>query len=139
MEVFKIVFVHTRTILLISEEQNLRDILEACLIDLGGWQVLTADDILAGFQQVVFTKPDAIILVMSKFGRDGFMFLKQLRTNSLTQVIPILLMISGAKWMDLDLFQEYQVAGIIDYEIDPVILPYRIANLLGWDDNAQLN
>ncbi len=139
MEILEIVFVNTKTVLLISSEENLRDVLQACLSDLGGWQVLTADDILAGFRQTVLTQPDAIILVMSKFGRDGFMFLKQLRINPLTQTIPILLMMSGAKWMDIELFEQYQISGIIDYEIDPVILHYRVASLLDWDDKLQLN
>jgi CheY-like chemotaxis protein len=139
MEILTVVFVNTKTVLLISSEQNLRDVLQACLSDLGGWQVLTADDLLAGLRQAALTQPDAIILVMSKFGREGFMFLKQLRTNSLTQIIPIVLIISGAKWMDLELFEEYQVAGIIDYEIDPITLPYQLATLLSWDENAQLN
>jgi DNA-binding response OmpR family regulator len=139
MKFLQVVSVNTKTVLLISSEQNLRDVLQACLSDLAGWQVLSADDILAGLRQAEITQPDAIVLVMSKFGRDGFMFLKQLRTNSLTQKIPIVLMISGAKWMDLELFEEYQVAGIIDYEIDPVILPFRVASLLGWDEHTQLN
>ncbi len=139
MEILEIVSVNTKTVLLISSEENLRDVLQACLSDFGGWKVLTADDILAGFQQTVLTQPDVIILVMSKFGRDGFMFLKQLRINPLTQTIPIILMISGAKWMDIELFEEYQIAGIIDYGIDPIILPYRIASLLDWDDKIQLN
>lgn len=139
MEVLNVVSVNTKTILLISSEQNLRDVLEACLLDLAGWQVLTAEDLLAGLGQAALDQPDAIILVMSKFGRDGFMFLQQLRKNTLTQEIPILLMISGAKWMDMELFEEYQVTGIIDDEIDPVMLPYRVANLLGWDDRDLLN
>lgn len=126
-------------VLLISREQNLRDVLEACLIDLAGWQVLTAEDLLGGLGQASLNQPDAIILVMPKFGRDGFMFLKQLRRNSLTQTIPIVLIISGAKWMAIELFEEYQVTGIIDDEIDPIMLPHRVANLLGWDLGSQLN
>ncbi|HBE17116.1 MAG TPA: response regulator [Cyanobacteria bacterium UBA11149] len=139
MEILNVVSVNTKTVLLISSEQNLRDVLEACLIDLAGWQVLTAEDLLAGLGQAALDQPDAIILVMSKFGRDGFMFLQQLRKNTLTQEIPIVIMISGSKWMDMELFEKYRVTGIIDYEIDPVILPHQVANLLGWEDRYRLN
>ena len=130
----------TKTILLINSEPNAREVMQACLSDLGGWNVLTAGSWLEGLQQgALHHPPDAIILELSNTGKNEFRVLEQLRAQSLTQKIPVVLLTARATWFDSQLLQRYQVAGVITNSLDPAILPHRVAKLLGWELNFQVD
>ncbi|MCA1992810.1 MAG: hypothetical protein LDL41_12365 [Coleofasciculus sp. S288] len=68
-----------------------------------------------------------------------FSILEQLRAQPITQTIPVVLLAARAKWLDSQLLQRYQVAGVIPNSLDPAKLPEQIANLLDWDLNSQIN
>ncbi|MBD0361264.1 MAG: hypothetical protein ICV55_00460 [Coleofasciculus sp. C3-bin4] len=50
-----------------------------------------------------------------------------------------MLLTARAKWLDWQLLERYQVAGVIANSLDPAMLPDRVANLLGWDLNSQVD
>lgn len=129
----KIAAITAKTLLLIHSEPSLREVMQACLMDLGGWKVLAADCLLQGLRQAVLHPPDAIILELSSTGRDEFKVLEQLRAQPTTQTIPVVLLATRAKWLDSQLLQRYQVAGVIANSLDPAMLAEQVANLLGWD------
>ena len=79
----------TKLVLLIDDEAHVREVVEACLKDLGGWNVQSVASAHEGLDKLVVLQPDAIILALSTTGMDGFMFLRQLRANPLTQSIPV--------------------------------------------------
>jgi CheY-like chemotaxis protein len=139
MIVEKIATITTKTLLLINSEPNVREVVQACLMDLGGWKVLTAGSVLEALRQAVLHPFDAIILELSRTGMDGFWALEQLRVQPTTQKIPVVLLTSRAKWLDSQLLQRYQVAGVIANSLDPVLLPEQIASVLGWDLNSEVN
>ncbi|MBD2202358.1 response regulator [Calothrix sp. FACHB-1219] len=121
----------TKTILLLDDEVNVRELVELCLKDLGGWMVLTADSPFLALQKAESNSPDAIVLDLSM--RGSFMFLQQLRRNIKTQDIPVVLLSATARWLDPQFMQEYQVVGIILKPFNPVTLPVEIATILNWD------
>lgn len=139
MIVGKISTITTKTLLVINSEPNVQEVVQACLMDLGGWKVLTAGSLLEGLGQAVLHPPDAIILEISKTGIDEYRVLEQLRAHPETQTIPVVLMTARAKWLDSKLLQRYQVAGVIANSLDPAMLPERVANLLGWDLDSQVS
>lgn len=125
----------TKTILLIHKEPNIGEVIQACLTDLAGWNVRVVSSTLEGLWQASLYQPDAIILEASVGEIDGLLFLKQLRVQSATQAIPVLLLAPKAKWSDLQQswFQKYQVAPAIVNPLAPAMLAVEIANVLGWD------
>lgn len=66
----------TKTILLINDKPNVREVVAACLIHLGGWQVLSVDSPLTGLQRARLEQPDAILLDLSTTNLDNFGFLE---------------------------------------------------------------
>ena len=82
----------TKTILIIDDERNVRELIALCLKDLGGWDVLTVDSALEGLHRSAIDRPDAIVLDISMPGMDGLMFLERLRKNPETQAIPVVLL-----------------------------------------------
>lgn len=139
MNMGKVDVITTKTILLINSEPNVREVMQACLSDLGGWNVLTAGFLLEGLRQAVLHPPDAIILELSRTGMDEFRVLEKLRVQPITQKIPVVLLAARAKWLDSQLLERYQVAGAIANSLDPAMLPERVAKLLGWDLNSQVD
>ncbi|MGI0483960.1 response regulator [Pantanalinema rosaneae CENA516] len=126
----------TKTILVIHHEPNMLEVVQACLSDLGGWNVLTATSPTDGLQQATLKQPDVIVLDLPLAGQHHLTLLEQLRSQSATQAIPIILLATRAKWLDRQQLQRYQVAGVITNPYDPVFLPGQISTLLGWDGTA---
>ncbi len=123
----------TKTILLIDDELNVREIVELCLQDLGGWNVITADSPLEGLHSAVRDLPDAIVLDISISGIDSFKLMNKLRNNPDTQAIPVVLLSAKVRWLDSQILRKHQIAGVILKPFDPVKLPAQIAKLLNWD------
>ena len=122
-----------KTILLIDDELNVREIVKFCLQDLAGWDVVTADSPLEGLQNAVRHSPDAIVLDISIRDMASFEFMNKLRNNPETQAIPVVLLSAKARWLDSQILRQYQVAGVILKPFNPVTLPAQVAQLLGWD------
>ncbi|MEH1824882.1 MAG: response regulator [Nostoc sp.] len=133
MNMLKEVNITDKTILLIDDELNVREIVKFCLQDLAGWNVVTADSPLEGLQNAVRDSPDAIVLDISIRDMASFEFMNKLRNNTETKTIPVVLLSAKARWLDSQILQKYQVAGVILKPFNPVTLPAQVAQLLGWD------
>ncbi|MCC5637067.1 response regulator [Nostoc sp. CHAB 5844] len=139
MKALELVDITTKTILLIDDELNVREIVELCLQDLAGWNVVTADSPLQGLQRAVLDSPDAIVIDWSMHGMDGFKLIKQLKSHPQTQAIPLVLLSAKARWINSQIIQEYQIAGVILKPFNPVTLPAQIAKILSWDFTSPMN
>ncbi|MDZ8052034.1 MAG: response regulator [Aulosira sp. ZfuVER01] len=131
MNILPEVTITTKTILLVDDELNVSEIVELCLKDLGGWNVITADSPFTALQRAEIDRPDAIVLDLSI--RGSFIFLKQLRNHLATQAIPVVLLSATARWLDPEFLQEYQIAGVILKPFNPITFPVEMANIIGWD------
>ncbi len=127
----------TKTILLIYNEGNIGEVVQACLTDLGGWNVQVASPTLESLQKATLYLPDAIVLAFSLSDISRLLLLKELRTQPATQSIPVVLLSIRAKWLNLQLLQPYQVAAVAVNPLDLAMLPLQIANVLGWNLDAQ--
>lgn len=127
----------TKLVLLVDDEAHVREVVEACLKDLGGWNVQSVASVDEGLDKLAFLQPDAIILDISMPGMDGFMFLRQLRANPLTQSIPVVFLTARARWFTLQQLRPFGVVGAIAKPFNPVSLTKDIGIALGWYLEAQ--
>lgn len=139
MNALQVVKMTTKTILLIHKDPNIREVIHACLTDLGAWNVRSASSTLEGLQQATLDQPDAIILEVSLNDIEGLLFLKQLKKQPETEKIPLVLLALRAKWDDLQQswFKRYQVKIVNVNPLDLAEVPVKIANSLGWNLNLQ--
>lgn len=135
MKTLAVVAMTTKTILLIYQEPNMQEVVQACLTDVGGWNVKVANSTSEGLRQAAIAQPDSIILDFSISKMDIFLFLKELRTQPATQEIPVVLLTLKPRWMDLQqtYFQQYNVAVAIVNPFAPAQLSVQIARVLGWE------
>jgi CheY-like chemotaxis protein len=87
--------------ILIHNEPNMQDVIQACLTTFAGWNVRVANSTLEGVPQAILSQPEAIIVEVSVGEIDGLRFLKQLRTPPDTQGIPVAILTYAASWGDL--------------------------------------
>ncbi|NJK75421.1 MAG: response regulator [Oscillatoriales cyanobacterium RU_3_3] len=134
MNALQVVAMTTKTILLIHKKSNMQEVVQACLTDLGGWNVRVSNSTLEGLRQAILDLPDSIILDFSLSQLDKLLFLKELRKQPATQKIPVVLLTLKPKWSDLQqsYFQQYNVEVVIMNPFAPALLPVQIARVLGW-------
>lgn len=126
----------TKTILLINDDPSIQGFIQNILNHLGGWQVLKARSSLHALKLATQAKPDAILFDLSASGLGLFLFsfLTELRSQAITQSIPVMV-IGETQWLHTDLLQEFSISGVIDYSMMLTKLPQQISQLLNWDQN----
>ncbi|MFB2939458.1 response regulator [Aerosakkonemataceae cyanobacterium BLCC-F154] len=125
-----------KSILLIDYESSVREVLQVCLSEIGGWNVIPAASFEEGSASLLTQKLDAIIMDNVTAKRDSTKFIQKLKANPLTQSIPILLITHKASWYTRQHLQEMKVVGAIAKPFDPVSLPVQISQLLGWNSTV---
>lgn len=121
-----------RTILLIDDEESVRELVQACLSDLAGWHVITAASAQAGLEQLATQRPDVILLDVLMPGMDAITFLERLQGSPSTASVPVLLLTVEAHWFTSQRLQQLGIVTAISKPFDPVTLSNTIAVALKW-------
>ncbi|HEY9603392.1 MAG TPA: response regulator [Allocoleopsis sp.] len=121
-----------KRVLVIDDEKNLCAVIEACLENLGGWQVLTALSGSEGLKKAQVQQPDAILLDVMMPDIDGLTLFQELQKDGATQAIPVILLTAKVQSVDLAQFSQLGVAGVIAKPFDPLTLANQVASLLKW-------
>lgn len=122
----------TNRILVIDDEEALRELACTCLEDLGEWDTIAAASGAEGIRQAQASVPDAILLDISMPDLDGFQCYAALKANAQTRSIPIILLTAKALSEDRDRFAQLDIAGVILKPFDPLLLCQQVAILLDW-------
>ncbi|MFB2969633.1 response regulator [Aerosakkonema sp. BLCC-F183] len=121
-----------KKVLIVDDEERLRELVQACLEDLGGWTALTAGSAQEGLQIAQTEAIDAILLDVSMPGMDGFALYEQLQANPATRSIPVILLTAKVLASDRARFAQMGIAGVISKPFDPITITEEVAEILGW-------
>lgn len=121
-----------KRILIIDDEAHVREVVQTCLETLSNWDVLSAACCCQGLDKVRAEQPDAILLDVIMPQIDGFTFLRQLRSNPVTQGLPVILLTAMAHELDRQQLSALGVRVTIAKPFHPVLLINEIAEALGW-------
>ncbi|MGI0483961.1 response regulator [Pantanalinema rosaneae CENA516] len=121
-----------RRILVVDDEERLRELIQACLEDLAGWQTRVAASGAEGLQIAQTDAIDAIVLDVSMPEMNGFEVYEKLQANPATQAIPVIFLTAKVLPTDRDRFAQLGVTGVITKPIEPMTLTEEIAEILGW-------
>jgi CheY-like chemotaxis protein len=126
-----------RQILVVDDEEHLRELVQACLEDLGGWETLVAGSGEQCLQILQTERPSAILLDVSMPGMDGITVYDRLQSDPITQSIPVILLTAKVLPSDRAKFAQMGVAGVISKPIEPTTLTEEVAEILGWDESIK--
>jgi CheY-like chemotaxis protein len=119
-------------ILIIDDEEDIREVAALSLETVAGWQVITANSGAQGLARAIEHQPDAILLDVMMPGMDGPSTFRELRKNPLTARIPVLLLTAKVQSSDQRRFADLGVEAILSKPFDPLTLHTQIAETLGW-------
>lgn len=126
-----------KTILLVDDEPTIRELVQICLNDLVGWNVVTAASAQAALQQLEIESPDAILLDVVMPGMDVNTFLYKFHQKHSTKLIPVILLSVMADWFTSQQLQQLGVVEAIAKPFNPLTLPDQITRALGWNLESQ--
>jgi CheY-like chemotaxis protein len=120
-------------ILIIDDEDDIREVAALSLETVAGWDVTTASSGAQGLQRAVEYQPDAILLDVMMPGMDGPTTFRELRKNPATAHIPVLLLTAKVQSTDQRRFADLGVDAVLFKPFDPLTLSSQIAGVLGWN------
>lgn len=123
-----------RKILIIDDEEDIREVAALSLETVAGWDVLVAGSGAAGIAKARENHPDAILLDVMMPGMDGPTTFRELRAIPETAGIPVILLTAKVQAADQKRFSDLGVASVMFKPFDPLILARDIAQVLGWQE-----
>lgn len=120
-------------ILLIEDNDDIREVAQISLEAVGGWQVVTAASGADGLVKAGETRPDAILLDVMMPDMDGPSTLSRLRGQPATADIPVVFLTAKAQPTEIQDLKNLGAVGLISKPFDPMTLPGEVSRLLGWD------
>lgn len=122
----------TKRILVIDDEDDIREVAQLCLETLGGWEVMTAACGSDGLAKAETQQPDAILLDVMMPGMDGPTTFHNLQTNTATQDIPVVFLTAKVQAAEQRRFAELGAKAVLTKPFDPLTLAIQVAKALGW-------
>lgn len=121
-----------KRILVIDDEEDIREVTKLCLEIMGGWDVSTADSGKQGLAKAAAEQPDAIILDVMMPDMDGIATLNRLQANPTTEHIPVIFLTAYPSASNGRGFSQLGAVAVMPKPFDPVALANQVARILGW-------
>lgn len=122
-----------RRILLVDDDQGIREVARTVLELVGGYDVETAASGLEGLEKARTSPPDAIVLDVMMPGLDGPATFALLQEQPETCDVPVILLTAKTQAADRSRFASLGIAGMLAKPFDPMALCGQIAGILGWE------
>jgi CheY-like chemotaxis protein len=122
-----------RRILIVDDEDDIREVARVSLEMVGGWEVLVAGSGSEGLIEAKESQPDAILLDVMMPDMDGPTTFQKLQSDATTRHIPVILLTAKVQAADHLRFAELGVSGVLAKPFDPLTLPSQVAKVLSWN------
>jgi len=122
-----------RRILIIDDEDDIREVAALSLEATAGWHVVTANSGAKGIEVAVAEQPDAILMDVMMPGVDGPTTFREMQQIPSIAHIPVLLLTAKVQGVDKRRFAGLGVAAILFKPFDPLTLAEQICEALHWN------
>lgn len=121
-----------RRILIIDDEDDIREVAALSLESVAGWSVLTASSGAEGIRTAQTEQPDAILMDVMMPAMDGPTTFREMQRSPEIAGIPVVLLTAKVQGVDQRRFAGLGVAGVLFKPFDPLTLADQMAATLGW-------
>jgi len=122
----------TRRVLIVDDEDDIREVAQISLEMVAGWEVLTAASGSEGLEIASAVQPDAILLDVMMPDMDGLATFQKLQADPVIRQIPVILLTAKLQPSDRKRFSELGVAGVLAKPFDPLELAGQVKDTLHW-------
>nr|WP_155523494.1 response regulator [Nodosilinea nodulosa] len=121
-----------KQVLVIDDEEDIREIAKVSLQISKQWQVLTASSGEEGLAIAAKAQPDVILLDVVMPDMDGLTTLQTLKQTPATQFIPVIMLTAAGSMISDQKYAELGAEAIVSKPFDPGLLGDQIATALDW-------
>ena len=122
-----------RRILIIDDEDDIREVAALSLETVAGWNVLTANCGLEGIRKALSEQPDAILMDVMMPAMDGPTTFREMQKTPALAGIPVILLTAKVQGVDQRRFAGLGVSGVLFKPFDPLTLAEQMCTALGWN------
>lgn len=119
-----------RTILVVDDDDEIREIVCLALEVMGGWTVLSADRGLAGLKLAREHRPDVVLLDVMMPEMDGPTMFSRMQADPELSHIPVVLLTAKVQVGNVQVWDSLPVAGVIPKPFNPTTLCDEIDHLV---------
>ncbi len=123
-----------RRVLVVDDDDPIREIAQMALELVGGWQVYAAHGGVAALELAREHHPDAVLLDVMMPDMDGLTTFRHLQADPATSDIPVVLVTAKVQVGGQQMWDGLAISGVISKPFDPMTLAIDVSRLLGWDD-----
>jgi CheY-like chemotaxis protein len=120
------------TVLVVDDDDDIRELTQLTLETVAGWDVLTAHSGPAAIEMARTHRPDVVLLDMMMPGMDGLTTFDNLQQHESTRDIPVILFTAKVQVGDRQAWDDYPIQGAIPKPFDPMTLADQVAEILRW-------
>ena len=121
-----------KRILVIDNEEYIREIAQICLETVANWTVITAASGSEGLIKASSEQPDAILLDVMMPAMDGIATFEKLKANPKTEKIPVILLTAKVQSSERRRYADLGLTAAIAKPFNPLQLASQVAEALGW-------
>ena len=122
-----------RRILIIDDEDDIREVAALSLESVAGWSVSTACSGAEGIRTAQEERPDAILMDVMMPAMDGPTTFREMQRSPDIAAIPVVLLTAKVQGVDQRRFAGLGVAGVLFKPFDPLTLAEQMSSTLGWN------
>ena len=121
-----------RRILIIDDEDDIREVAALSLESVAGWQVTTASSGAEGMRLAAAEVPDAILMDVMMPAMDGPTTFREMQKLPELASIPVILLTAKVQGVDQRRFAGLGVTAVLFKPFDPLTLAEQMSEALGW-------
>ncbi|MCP2265405.1 response regulator [Promicromonospora thailandica] len=122
----------TRRILVVDDDDAIRDVVRTGLEVIAGWRVQLATHGAEALRLCAADPPDAVLLDVMMPTMDGPTTYARLQDDARTRDVPVIFLTAKVQPAERRQYEDLGAAGVLAKPFDPLTLPAQIATLLGW-------
>lgn len=123
-----------RKVLVVDDDDIIREVAKVALEVVGGWQVETAPSGDEAGRLATADQPDVVLLDVMMPAMDGPSTAALLRADPVTQDVPVIFLTAKTPLTDEQLSSVDNLVGVITKPFDPMSLAAEINRLAGWQE-----
>jgi CheY-like chemotaxis protein len=128
--------VTARTVLVVDDDDSIREIAEISLQLVGGMHVLTASGGVEALETLELSRkqlPDVVLMDVMMPDMDGLTTFRHMQEDPDIRNIPVILVTAKVQVGDRQVWDGLAISGVISKPFDPMTLAEQVGQMLGWD------
>ncbi|RNM17350.1 response regulator [Nocardioides pocheonensis] len=124
----------TRRVLVVDDDDAIREVAQMALELVAGWKVELAASGEEALEISAADPPDAVLLDVMMPSMDGPAVFARLQADPRTHGVPVVLLTAKVQPAERRRWDGLGVAGVLTKPFDPLRLAEDVAQLLGWEE-----